>query len=346
MSETTYKSAGVDVAEGERFVRLIKPLVEATYGKRKISPLGGFAGAFPLDVRAYREPLLVSATDGVGTKLRIAFAARKFDTIGIDLVAMSVNDVVACGAEPLFFLDYLATSGLDSSQALDVVKGVSRGCVEAGCALVGGETAEMPGFYARGEFDLAGFCVGIVERELYVDGSAVARGDAVVGLASSGLHSNGYSLARKALFDIGGYGMDSRPGDLGKTLGEELLRPTLIYVKTALGLCRNFTVKALAHITGGGITGNVSRVVPDGLFASIDGSSWPRPKIFDLIQKTGDIGSAEMYRTFNCGIGMVAVVSREQATEAVAFAEGRGETARVIGEIAAAEPSAPKVAIR
>lgn len=346
MSETTYRSTGVDVEEGERFVRLIKPLVEATYGKRKISSLGGFAGAFPLDARAFREPLLVSATDGVGTKLKIAFAARKFDTIGIDLVAMSVNDVVTCGAEPLFFLDYLATSGLDSAQALDVVKGVSKGCVEAGCALVGGETAEMPGFYAPGEFDLAGFCVGIVEKDLYVDGGAVAPGDAVVGLASSGLHSNGYSLARKVLFDIGGYGMDSRPGDLGKTLKEELLRPTLIYVKTALGLCRNFTVKALAHITGGGIPGNVSRVVPDGLFASIDGSSWSRANIFDLIEKTGEINSAEMYRTFNCGIGMVAVVPQEQAAGVVAFAGDQGETAHIIGEIAVAEPSAPKVAIR
>ena len=345
MSEVTYKSAGVDVEEGERFVRLIKPLVEATYGKRKVSPLGGFGAAFEFDPGAFRRPLLVSATDGVGTKLRIAFAARKFDTVGVDLVAMSVNDVVACGAEPLFFLDYLATSGLDADGAVEVMRGISAGCVEAECALAGGETAEMPGFYAEGEFDLAGFCVGVVEKDLYIDGSAMKPGDAVVGLASSGLHSNGYSLARKVLFDIGGYELDSMPGELGRTLGEELLTPTVIYVKAALGLRRGFDVKAFAHVTGGGLPGNVSRVVPDGLFADIDGKSWTLPPVFDLIRRTGDVGSAEMYRTFNCGIGMVAVVPGEQAREAAAFAGGTGLRAFVIGEIREAAGREGKVGI-
>ena len=345
MPEVTYRSAGVDVEEGERFVRLIKPLAEATHGKRKVSPLGGFGAAFEFDPGAFREPLLVSATDGVGTKLKIAFAARRFDTVGTDLVAMSVNDVAACGAEPLFFLDYLAASVLDADQAVEVVKGISAGCVEAGCALAGGETAEMPGFYAEGEFDLAGFCVGVVEKDLYVDGSGMEPGDAVVGLASSGLHSNGYSLARKVLFDIGGYELDSSPGRLGMTLGEELLSPTAIYVKAALGLRRDFDVKAFAHVTGGGLPGNVSRVVPDGLFADIDGESWTRPAVFDLIRDTGDVGSAEMYRTFNCGIGMVAVVPGEQAGEAVSFADGMGLRAFVIGGIREAGEGEGKVGI-
>lgn len=343
--EITYKSAGVDVEEGERFARLIKPLVESTYGGTEVSPLGGFAGAFPLDAGSFREPLLVSATDGVGTKLKTAFSARKFDTIGIDLVAMSVNDVVTCGARPLFFLDYLATSKLDSGQAAEVVEGICEGCIQAGCVLMGGETAEMPGFYAHGEFDLAGFCVGVVEKDLYVDGSRVAPGDAVIGLASSGLHSNGYSLARKVLFDIGDYSLDSEPRGLSKTLGEELLTPTSIYSKAVLGLCGEFDVKALAHITGGGIPGNLSRVIPDGLFATIQGQSWPDPPVFDLIMKTGNISCDEMYSTFNCGIGMIAVVPKEQAEEAVSFARDLSETAYLIGEIKELDAPGSKVRI-
>ena len=345
MPEVTYRSAGVDVEKGERFARLIRPLAEATRGKRKVSPLGGFGAAFEFDPGAFREPLLVSATDGVGTKLKTAFAARKFDTVGVDLVAMSVNDVVACGAEPLFFLDYLAVSALDVDQALEVVKGISAGCVEAGCALAGGETAEMPGFYREGEFDLAGFCVGVVEKDLYLDGSGTKPGDAVLGIASGGLHSNGYSLARKVLFEIGGYDLDSRPEGLGRTLGEELLSPTVIYVKTALALRRDFDVRAVAHVTGGGLPGNVPRVVPDGLFADIDGSGWPRPPVFDLIRRTGNVDPAEMYRTFNCGIGMVAVVPAAQAEEAASFASGLGRDAFVIGEIREAEEGEGKIGI-
>lgn len=345
MPEVTYKSAGVDVDEGERFARLIRPLAEATRGKRKVSPLGGFGAAFEFDPGAFREPLLVSATDGVGTKLKTAFAARKFDTVGVDLVAMSVNDVVACGAEPLFFLDYLAVSALDVDQALEVVKGISAGCVEAGCALAGGETAEMPGFYREGEFDLAGFCVGVVEKDLYLDGGGMKPGDAVLGIASGGLHSNGYSLARKVLFEIGGYDLDSEPESLGRTLGEELLSPTVIYVKTALGLRRGFDVRAFAHVTGGGLPGNVPRVVPDGLFADIDGRGWPRPPVFDLIRRTGNVDPAEMYRTFNCGIGMVAVVPAAQAEEAISFASGLGREAFVIGEIREAGEGEGKVGI-
>lgn len=346
MSEKiTYKTAGVDVEEGERFVRLIKPLVESTYGESKVSPLGGFAGAFPLDTDAFREPLLVSATDGVGTKLKTAFSARKFDTIGIDLVAMSVNDVITCGAKPLFFLDYLATSKLDSGQAAAVVKGICEGCVQAGCVLIGGETAEMPGFYAEGEFDLAGFCVGVVEKDLYIDGAGVGPGDAVIGLASSGLHSNGYSLARKVLFDVGGYSIDSKPRGLSKTIGEELLTPTVIYSKAILGLCAEFDVKALAHVTGGGIPGNLSRVIPDGLFAAIDSKSWQAAPIFDLIMKTGNISRDEMYSTFNCGVGMIAVLPREQAEEALSFARDLSEPAYLIGEIKEAGATDTKVRI-
>lgn len=343
--ETTYKSAGVDVEEGERFVRLIKPLVESTYGGMKVSPLGGFAGAFPLDAGAFREPLLVSATDGVGTKLKTAFSTRKFDTIGIDLVAMSVNDVITCGARPLFFLDYLATSRLDSEQAAEVVKGICEGCVQAGCVLIGGETAEMPGFYARGEFDLAGFCVGVVEKGLYIDGGRVGPGDAVIGLASSGLHSNGYSLARKVLFDIGDYSLDSEPPGLSKTLGEELLTPTAIYSKAILGLCGEFDVKALAHVTGGGIPGNLSRVIPDGLFAAIQGQSWPGPPVFDLIMKTGNVSRNEMYSTFNCGIGMIAVLPQEQAEEAISLARDLSETAYLVGKIKKLDAPGDKVRI-
>ena len=331
--------------EGERFVRLIKPLVESTYAGMKVSPLGGFAGAFPLDASAFREPMLVSATDGVGTKLKTAFSARKFDTIGIDLVAMSVNDVITCGAKPLFFLDYLATSKLNSEQAAEVVKGICEGCVQAGCVLMGGETAEMPGFYAQGEFDLAGFCVGVVEKDLYIDGGRVGPGDAVIGLASSGLHSNGYSLARRVLFDIGDYSLDSKPQDLSKSLGEELLEPTVIYSGAILGLCEKFDVKALAHVTGGGIPGNLSRVIPDGLLAAIKGQSWPEPPVFDLIMKTGNISRDEMYSTFNCGVGMIAVLPREQVEEATSFAQDLSEMAYLIGEIRELDTQGPKVRI-
>ena len=331
--------------EGERFVRLIKPLVESTYAGMKVSPLGGFAGAFPLDASAFREPMLVSATDGVGTKLKTAFSARKFDTIGIDLVAMSVNDVITCGAKPLFFLDYLATSKLNSEQAAEVVKGICEGCVQAGCVLMGGETAEMPGFYAQGEFDLAGFCVGVVEKDLYIDGGRVGPGDAVIGLASSGLHSNGYSLARRVLFDIGDYSLDSKPQGLSKPLGEELLEPTVIYSGVVLGLCEKFDVKALAHVTGGGIPGNLSRVIPDGLLAAIKGQSWPEPPVFDLIMKTGNISRDEMYSTFNCGVGMIAVLPREQVEEATSFAQDLSEMAYLIGEIRELDTQGPKVRI-
>ena len=343
--EITYKSAGVDVEEGERFVRLIKPLVESTYGESKVSPLGGFAGAFPLDTDTFREPLLVSATDGVGTKLKTAFSASRFDTIGIDLVAMSVNDVITCGAKPLFFLDYLATSKLDSEQAAEVVKGICEGCVQAGCVLIGGETAEMPGFYAEGEFDLAGFCVGVVEKDLYIDGAGVGPGDAVIGLASSGLHSNGYSLARKVLFDIGDYSIDSKPPSLSKTIGEELLTPTVIYSRAVLGLCGEFDVRALAHVTGGGIPGNLSRVIPNGLFAAIEGQNWPESAVFDLIMKIGNISRDEMYSTFNCGVGMIAVLPQEQAAGALSFAQDLSEAAYLIGEIKEADTPGPRVRI-
>ena len=345
--EVTYKSAGVDVEEGERFVRLIKPLVESTYGESGTAPLGGFAGAFPLDTAAFRNPLLVSATDGVGTKLKTAFSAGRFDTIGVDLVAMSVNDVVTCGAKPLFFLDYLATSKLNSEQAAEVVKGICDGCIRAGCALLGGETAEMPGFYSEGEFDLAGFCVGVVEKDRYIDGARISPGDAVIGLGSSGLHSNGYSLARKVLFDIGGYSMNSKPSGYPRPLGEELLEPTVIYSESVLKLCGKFDVKAFAHITGGGIPGNLSRVIPDGLFAEVKSGSWTVPPVFDLIMKTGNITRDEMYSTFNCGVGMIAVLPREQAGESLSFVQSLSESeAYLIGEIKESDTTtSPRVRI-
>ncbi len=345
MSELDYKSAGVDIEEGDRFVRLIKPLVESTYGARKVSPLGGFSGAFPFETKSFRQPLLVSATDGVGTKLKTAFAVEKFDTIGIDLVAMSVNDVITCGAEPLFFLDYLACSHLRSEQAAEVVKGICEGCIRAECVLMGGETAEMPGFYASNEFDLAGFCVGVVEKDLYIDGSKISPGDALVGFASSGLHSNGYSLARKALFDLAGYSLDSKPQGLNRTLAEELLEPTIIYSRVIREFCAEFDVKAFAHITGGGIPGNLSRVMPENLCAVIEERSWTSAPIFSLIKKAGNISQKEMYKTFNCGIGMIAVIPKTQALQAVSLAQDCAYPAFLIGKVEQGSRSSDRVQI-
>ncbi|TMA76387.1 MAG: phosphoribosylformylglycinamidine cyclo-ligase [Deltaproteobacteria bacterium] len=317
----TYRDSGVDIERGDALVERIKPLARRTARPEVLAGIGGFGGLFEVP-QGYREPVLVVGTDGVGTKLKLAFLAGKHDTVGIDLVAMSVNDVVVCGAEPVVFLDYFATSLLDVAEAEQVIKGIAEGCLRAGCALIGGETAELPGFYARGEYDLAGFCVGVVEKSRILDGSRVKASDVVVGMASSGLHSNGFSLARK-VFD----------GNIAPDLARELLEPTRIYVKECLALRDAVEVKAFAHITGGGLPGNLPRVLPDGHRAALRRGSWPVPEVFSRIQKAGKVAEAEMLRTFNMGIGMCAVVSRSEAARAIDVLARRGQPAFEIGAI-------------
>jgi phosphoribosylformylglycinamidine cyclo-ligase len=328
----TYRDAGVDIDRGEALVDRIKPFARATMRPGVIGGLGGFGAMFNLSSLNFRKPVLVSSTDGVGTKLKLAIAMNRHDTIGIDLVAMSVNDLVVQGAEPLFFLDYFATSHLDVDVAEAVVRGIGRGCEIAGAALIGGETAEMPDLYAAGDYDLAGFCVGAVEEDDIIDGSKTAEGDVVIGLASSGVHSNGYSLVRKLLQLTGA---DLAQPFHGRSLGDTLIEPTRIYVKPLLDLCRRVPVHALAHITGGGLLENVPRVLSDGLVAVIDPRSWEMPPIFRWLQEAGNIDDREMLRTFNCGIGMVAVVAEADADAALSHLHDTGETAFPIGVIAA-----------
>jgi phosphoribosylformylglycinamidine cyclo-ligase len=330
-----YTQAGVSIDAGNETVDRIKPHVARTFRPEVMTALGGFGGGFQLDLTKYKEPVLVSGTDGVGTKLKIAFQMNRHDTIGIDAVAMCVNDILVMGAEPLFFLDYLATGKLVPETAEQIVKGIADGCVQAGCALVGGETAEMPGMYADGEYDIAGFSVGIVEKSKMIDGTRVQPGNVLIGLASSGLHSNGFSLVRKVLLEDKGYRLDATLPGLTKTLGEELLTPTRIYVKNGLALCEKFDILALAHITGGGFLENIPRVLPDGCDAVIETGSWPVPVIFDILQREGSISSADMYRTFNMGIGLVAVVPEEQADDFIKEAISLGERAYPIGRIEA-----------
>ncbi|MEE9614914.1 MAG: phosphoribosylformylglycinamidine cyclo-ligase [Thermodesulfobacteriota bacterium] len=339
----TYKSSGVDISEGERLVKLIKPLASRTSRSGVIAGIGGFGALFSGRFKGLRDPVLVSATDGVGTKLMVAFMTGRHSTVGRDLVAMSVNDIVTTGAEPLFFLDYLATGRLDARRASSIIKGIAAGCREAGCALVGGETAEMPGMYSPGEYDLAGFAVGVVDRKKIIDGSAVRAGDALIGLRSSGLHSNGYSLARKVLFDKLGLGLKDKPRGLGKTVSAELLTPTRIYVKPILKLMKDFKIRGIAHITGGGLTENVPRILPKGVKAVIDKSSWPLPPVFKLIRDGGGISEAEMLRTFNCGIGMVLVVRSAESRAVVKKLERMGEKARAIGVVAGKGRGRPAV---
>ena len=329
----TYKKAGVDIDAGNEFVRLIKPLTEATKREGVLGSIGGFGGLFQLDTKKYKDPVLVSGTDGVGTKLKLAFMMNKHDTIGIDLVAMCVNDIVVCGAEPLFFLDYLATGKLLPAMMVDVMKGISEGCRSAGCALIGGETAEMPAMYQDSEYDLAGFSVGVVERDSIIDGSRVKPGDKIIGLASSGLHSNGYSLARKVVFDKMAFMVTDKMDLLSKSIGEELLTPTRIYVKTVLHIMKNFDVKGVAHITGGGLTENIPRVLPEGADAVLYPGRWNAHAIFYLIEKWGNIERDEMYRDFNMGIGMVMILPDEQVENAFKELEKCGEEPYIIGEI-------------
>jgi phosphoribosylformylglycinamidine cyclo-ligase len=328
----TYRDAGVDIDEGDRLVELIKPHARPTLRPEVLAGIGGFGGLFALDVKKYREPVLVSGTDGVGTKLKVAFEANRHDTIGIDLVAMCVNDVAVVGAEPLFFLDYYGTGKLSAEQGAEVVKGIAEGCRQAGCALIGGETAELPGFYAPCEYDLAGFAVGCVERSRIVDGKTVARGDLVIGVASTGLHSNGYSLARKALLERNP--LDRRLDALGgRTLAEALLEPTRIYAKDVLALLEAVPVKAFSHITGGGLPGNVPRTLPDGTRAVLEERRWPRPAIFDLVEREGGVPRDEMYRTFNMGLGLVAVVAPGDEAAAHASLRARGLDSWTVGQI-------------
>jgi phosphoribosylformylglycinamidine cyclo-ligase len=333
-NKVTYKDAGVDIDSGNSFVKMIKPMVKSTYRPEVIADLGGFGGLFSLNASKYRQPVLVSGTDGVGTKLKLAFMADKHDTVGIDLVAMCVNDIIVQGAEPLFFLDYLATGRLVPEKASEIVKGIAQGCSMAGCALIGGETAEMPGFYSEGEYDLAGFAVGVVERDNIIDGSSITVGNKLIGINSNGLHSNGYSLARKVLFDIMGLEIHSPLPGFQSTVAEELLTPTRIYVKTVLNLLRDFQINGIAHITGGGLLENVPRILPNGCKAIIAKDSWVIPPIFPLIQQGGGIEEMEMFRTFNCGIGMVLVAPDNEAEEILIRLSGLNEQAFVIGEVA------------
>ena len=327
----TYRDAGVDIDAGEEFVERIKPLVRRAQRREVLAGIGGFGALIELPT-GYRRPVLVAGTDGVGTKLRLAIDTGRHDTIGIDLVAMCANDVVVQGAEPLFFLDYYATGKLQVAVAEAVIRGIVAGCVLAGAALVGGETAEMPGMYQGADYDLAGFCVGVVEKDAIIDGSAVCAGDAIIGLASSGAHSNGYSLIRKL---VSVAGATSATMLEGRSLFDRLLAPTRIYVKPLLELIGAMPVRALAHITGGGLSDNIPRVLPEGLEAVLERRSWQEDPLFEWLQRTGRVSAAEMYRTFNCGIGMTVIVPAARAAAAVEFLAARGETAQVIGEVRA-----------
>lgn len=327
----SYKDAGVDIEAGDHLVERIKSVAKRTTRPEVMGGLGGF-GALCKIPKGYEEPVLVSGTDGVGTKLKLALQLNRHDTIGIDLVAMCVNDLLVCGAEPLFFLDYYATGHLNVDVAADVVTGIGEGCLQAGCALVGGETAEMPGMYEGEDYDLAGFCVGVVEHSKIIDGSKVQAGDVLIGLASSGAHSNGYSLVRK-IIDVRQIDLNTDVG--GQPLADVVMKPTRIYVKPILDLAKKLDIHAMAHITGGGLPGNLPRVLPNGTRAHIDTTSWTWPALFQFLQQQGNVDTYEMYRTFNCGVGMVLVVAADQVDTALAHLTAAGETAWVMGRIEA-----------
>jgi len=330
----SYRDAGVDIQAGNKVVELIKPAVARTLRPEVLGGLGGFGGLFKLDLEKYPDPVLVSGTDGVGTKLRLAFQMNKHDSIGQDAVAMCVNDILVQGAEPLFFLDYLAVGKVEPERVAEVVGGVAKGCEMAGCSLIGGETAEMPGFYAEDEYDIAGFSVGVVNRQQLIDGSKIQAGDVLIGLASTGLHSNGYSLARK-VFET--YSLEQVFPELGETLGEALLRPTRIYVNSILPLIRGGEILGMAHITGGGLTGNIPRVLPPGLGVQIDTSTWERPPIFALLQRLGDVAEPEMYQTFNMGVGFVLIVRSEDESKVCLKLTELGEKCFVMGSVVPGE---------
>ncbi len=331
--KSTYKNSGVDIDTANDFIERIKPFIKTTARKEVVSGIGGFGGLFRFDSSKYKNPILVSSTDGVGTKLKIAQLMDKHDTIGIDLVAMSVNDVVVQGAEPLFFLDYLATGKIELEKSVKIVEGIVAGCRQAGCTLIGGETAEMPGFYKSGEYDLAGFCVGVVDSEKLIDGSAISVNDCIIGVASSGLHSNGFSLARKVLLDKGKLQVTDTVAGLEKTVGLELLEPTRIYVKPMLNLFKNFNIKGLVHITGGGFYDNIPRIIPQSCRCVISKNSWDIPPIFQVIKEIGKVDEKEMFRVFNMGIGMMIVAPEKEAEEVIHRLEVLGEKAYLIGAV-------------
>ncbi|GAB6086397.1 phosphoribosylformylglycinamidine cyclo-ligase [Alkaliphilus crotonatoxidans] len=333
MDGLTYRDAGVDVEEGQRAVELMKQHVKATFNKSVLTGLGGFGGLFKPDLTGLRSPVLVAGTDGVGTKLKLAFMTGRHDTIGQDCVAMCVNDILCQGAKPLFFLDYIASGRLQAERAAEIVGGIARGCQLAGCALIGGETAEMPGFYPEGEYDVAGFALGIVDEAKIITGADIEAGDVIIGIASSGLHSNGYSLVRKLFFQELSMTIEDQPPGFSKSLGEVLLTPTKIYVKPVLELIKEINVKGLVHITGGGFYENVPRILPGNVTAAIQLGTWEIPQIFQLIQEKGKIDEGEMYKTFNMGIGMMAVVRQQDAEGALEIIRGQGEAAEIIGQI-------------
>ncbi|RTZ97011.1 MAG: phosphoribosylformylglycinamidine cyclo-ligase [Deltaproteobacteria bacterium] len=329
----TYTDAGVDIDKGNQFVSTVKKIARKTTRSGVMGDIGGFGGMFSLNLSDVETPVLVSATDGVGTKLKIAFMMGKHDTVGIDLVAMCVNDIAVQGARPLFFLDYFSSGKLDLTVATDVVKGIGDGCLKAGCALIGGETAEMPGMYADNEYDLAGFSVGLVDNRKIIDGSDIAVGHQIIGIASTGLHSNGYSLVRKICFDRLKLEIDSHIPDLGTTIGEELLKPTRIYSEMIHSLLRDLPVHGIAHITGGGIAENIIRVIPGACNIAIHSNSWDIPPIFSFLQSAGNVTDMEMMRTFNCGIGMVMVIPEPAVQEAIDRLTAMDEKVFVIGEV-------------
>jgi phosphoribosylformylglycinamidine cyclo-ligase len=341
----TYKDAGVDSELAERVISSLAGSIRTTFRTEVIGKMGGFAAMFRPRWNRYHDPVLVSATDGVGTKLKIAFLSGIHDTVGIDLVAMNVNDILVTGAEPLFFLDYFATGAIKPQTIRSVIAGIIRGCELAGCALIGGETAEMPDFYPAGEYDLAGFCVGIVDGPKAMDGSAVKPGDQVVGIASSGLHSNGFSLVRKVLLERKGYSLLSSPADLGKPLGEVLLTPTAIYVKPVLDLLDRVRISAIAHITGGGFIGNIPRVIPETCRVMIRKGAWEVPPIFHMLQREAGLEDREMFQTFNMGVGLVLILSRDQVDKSLAILQSHNVEAWGIGEIGVREETGERVTI-
>jgi phosphoribosylformylglycinamidine cyclo-ligase len=329
----TYKDAGVDIDTANEFVERIKASIKTTARKEVVSGIGGFGGLFRLNSAGFKNPILVSSTDGVGTKLRVAQLLDKHDTIGIDLVAMSVNDVIVQGAEPLFFLDYLATGKIELEKSVKIIEGITEGCRQAGCTLLGGETAEMPGFYKPGEYDLAGFCVGVVESEKLITGSTVSVNDRIIGLASSGLHSNGFSLARKVLLEKGNLSVHDKVSGLEKSIGLEMLEPTKIYVKPLLNLFKNFNIKGLVHITGGGFYDNIPRIIPQACRSVIKKGSWEIPPVFNVIKEIGNVEEKEMFRVFNMGIGMMLIVTEKECQNVLEHLEMLGEKAYQIGFI-------------
>jgi len=338
MKRMTYRAAGVDIAKGDRLVEAIKKMTRGSRDPGLVAGVGGFAALYRVPMRGKKPPLLVAGTDGVGTKIKVAFRTGIHDTIGIDCVAMCANDVAVQGAKPLFFLDYFATGKLSVATGKAVVKGIVEGCKRAGCPLIGGETAELPGLYAKGEYDLAGFCVGAVEENAVVDGRDIRPGDVVIGVGSTGLHSNGYSLAIRVLLETAKLPLSRRVPELGCTLAEELLRPTRIYVRTISRLVREVPALGFAHITGGGLPGNVPRILPRGLGVRVHRGTWPTPPVFALIKRLGRVGESEMYRVFNMGIGLVAIVRRARAEEALKSLLDSGDRAQVVGTVVRGRP--------